>query len=770
MKRPIDIVKKGANPIFKSEVRKKKRPVGGKALARLKQFVQKRNLPFNARQKIVTATHANKKKVQATGSGVLNVPTTSNAINVVQSYTQALSETCIAVDKIQRISHNYAEAISPAARVTIVASPIDPPWRFIGPSSISNGQTYGNSRVVCSGRVAAIAIDPHNSRHILVGSGGGGVWESKDLGKSWMPRTDFMQSLKTGAIAFDPNHPSIVYCGTGEGNDGKGLGQGILKSTDGGTNWTMFCEAPFAGQDFFDLIVDPTDSNHLLAATTGGIYNSIDCGNNWVHVRKKLCWKLAMTPPGESKGEVLAACMNGLFQSTNGGVTFKKVMLLYELGNFSRLAVAISKSNPGKAYAFGVREDTDNAMLWCRPAADETWRSIKPPAKIDISQAWYDWFLEVSPDREDEIYIGAIEAWRGTKGKATWKWTMISTKRGDDIHPDHHCITIDPANAENIFIGNDGGIFFSPNRGKSWQSRNAGLGITEIVFLAQNLRKRNWLMAGTQDNGTIVYTGKQQWEQVADGDGGDCGVNLHRPKVCYHSYYGIGMEKSTSGGKKDSWEDIGPDIDFQDGDIFYPPLEVNGETVAQAGRSVFISRDAFEFYDEIELPDGHVGTAMSIPTADMVYVGTQNGAIYKIIWMDDLWRNPKELARPRPDKAQISDLYVDPANLNRMWATSTNINGNRCFRSDDEGASWVNCTRGLPHDLPMNSIEVDPADPKRVWVAADVGVYQSKDAGITWIVLSKGLPNAIACDLMYNPNEKLLRVGLQNRGVWELDV
>jgi hypothetical protein len=81
----------------------------------------------------------------------------------------------------------------------------------------------------------------------------------------------------------------------------------------------------------------------------------------------------------------------------------------------------------------------------------------------------------------------------------------------------------------------------------------------------------------------------------------------------------------------------------------------------------------------------------------------------------------------------------------------------------------VNCTPGLPN-LPISSIEVDPQNANRVWVSADVGVYQSIDAGATWTPLTNGLPNALACDLIYNPNAKLLRVGLRNRGVWEIGV
>ncbi|HSF88951.1 MAG TPA: hypothetical protein VLA46_05995 [Saprospiraceae bacterium] len=781
MKESKDALKKDIISVSASGIPKKKRPPGGKALARLKQFVRKRNLPLNLTKKMIPKKPDTRLMMRDTiSSNVNDVPGGSTGFKA-RRYSDAVVETCNAVNtktreiltaapRTARIrpSANISAHTSSNTAASNAASTAAPLWRSIGPTSITNGQTYGNSRNIVSGRVAAIAIDPSDSKHILVGSAGGGVWESTDRGAHWKPRTDFMPSLKTGALAFDPSNPSLVYCGTGEGSDYAGLGQGLMKSTDGGTSWKMLCVDPFAGQNFFDLIVDPDNGKHLVAATTEGIYTSIDRGVNWTQRKIRVCWSLAMSSPPESNREVLAACYYGLYQSMDGCVSFVKMNLQTGGHKFERLAVAISKSNPGKAYAFGVLEGTKEALLWCRPAVDAPWMPVTTPADIDVEQAWYDWFLEVSPDDEDQIYLGAIEAYRGTKIGSTWKWVTISNKQGDDIHPDQHCITIDPANANNIFIGNDGGIFFSPNRGKDWQSLNVGLGITEIEYLSHNMKDKKWLLAGTQDNGTIRYTGKLQWEQVADGDGGDCGVNHAAPEVCYHTYYGMGMELSAQCGQKDTWASIGPDIDFEVGDIFYPPMEVNGDVVAQAGRSVFVSRTRGANLDEIPLPGGNMGTAMYIPTPDDLYVATHKGAIYKIKWKGTEWSKPKALVRPRPG-AYISDLYVDAKNLNRIWVTSTTVDGNRCFRSDDGGASWVNCTPDLT-DLPISSIEVDPLNANCVWIAADVGVYQSKDAGVTWSAYSNGLPNAIACDLIYNPKAKLLRVGLRNRGVWELKV
>src|SRR5258708_3601914 len=114
------------------------------------------------------------------------------------------------------------------------------PRQPLGPFAIPHGQTYGEgpgSRPEVSARISSVAVDPGDPKHILVGSGGGGVWESRDDGISWAARTDGQPSLSIGAIAFDPTNPAIVYAGTGEGDDAAGdgspaLGAGLLRSPD----------------------------------------------------------------------------------------------------------------------------------------------------------------------------------------------------------------------------------------------------------------------------------------------------------------------------------------------------------------------------------------------------------------------------------------------------------------------------------------------------------------------------------------------------------
>lgn len=643
-----------------------------------------------------------------------------------------------------------------------------PQWRSLGPWTVPNGQTYGASRVNVSGRVSAIAIDPSNPAHVLAGAANGGVWESRDRGASWAPRTDYAATLAVGALAYDPRTPATVYCGTGEGNWWSFLGAGILRSNDGGTTWSTLCTAPFVGQGFFDIVVDPADSRHLLAATNGGLYVSQDAGATWTQRRNAVTWSIAIAPAGGATAEILAACADGLWRSTNGGTNWTAVALPGMAGTPARLAVAIARSNPAVAYAWGAFGGT--ARLWRR--AGGTWTSATTPPGVDVGQAWYDWFLAVAPDRDTQVYCGAINAHRGDLSGATWTWTNLSAKGagGSSIHPDQHAIAFEPGRPDTIYIGNDGGLFRSPDRGITWQHCNNGLVISEIEYLAQDCGSSRWLIGGTQDNGTERWTGSATWEHVADGDGGDCGVNRSTPATVFHTYYGMSPERSGAAGNWGSWAGISPPVPSGEGSLFYPPLECGasgGDTIAIGGDALYVSRNNGSAWTRLAFPASARSSAMYIPNVNTVFVGTTDGRIFRTQWSGSAWSPLAALATPRAN-AGVSDLYAD-ATGTRMWATSRTIGGGRVFRSDNGGSTWTDRSVGLPA-LPINAIEIDPQNVNRVWVAADLGVYQSTDGGVTWATFSNSLPNCYVGDLVFHPHARVLRAGTRNRGVWEIPV
>ncbi len=738
---------------------------GGKALARVRLFRIQRELGSTvntrSRKRPIAAS-----KLIGIGHCSLARPESQQAAQqqrLVSPYLAAFEE----MNKMEA-----SRPLQPVADVTTVGAA----WRPLGPFSIPHGQTYGegpSSRPPASGRVTAIAIDPSRVEHILIGTGGGGVWETFDAAHTWWPRTDHQPSLSIGAVVFDPHDPRIAYAGTGEGDSRSPLGVGLLRSTNGGTHWTLLATQPFEGSAFFDLLIDPTDARHLLAATTDGLFRSTDQGTTWKSRRSTMTYHLSVRVAPDGSREFLAGCADGVFRSTTG-TRWTSVTLPDIPSRFSRLEVVHSPSESGVAFAFGANELADGSSskgyLWRRGTVKGRFLPVELPSDLDVGQAWYDWFAAVAPNNPDVIYLGAINVHKGIRSATgSWAWQNISAKTsGDSIHPDQHAIAFNPEDSNDLIVGNDGGIYRSPDGGSTWDSLNKGLNITEFEYLAQNPKHETWLLAGTQDNGTLRYQNQQAWYLVQDGDGGDCAVNQSSPHICFHSFYGMYLERSKQGGAWGSWTSTELPASDMEG-LFYPPVEARGNTVAKAGTKVYVSRSSGNpgSWKRIEIPGVVVGTALAIPNPNLIMVGTNLGDVFRIVFAGGNWSKAIAIAKPRT--GYVSDLLVDPTDPSRIWVTYSNLSGGHVFRSDDGGTSWNDVSAGLPV-IPVNCVELDPAMPDTIFVAADVGVYRSDDAGSTWRVFNRSLPNALVHDLLFHAESRLLRAATQSRGVWEIQI
>jgi photosystem II stability/assembly factor-like uncharacterized protein len=446
--------------------------------------------------------------------------------------------------------------------------------------------------------------------------------------------------------------------------------------------------------------------------------------------------------------------------SSNAGNSFTTVALPSgPASDWVRLAVDRVITAPDVAYAFGAAEE--EAYLWRR--AGTTWTKITSFPTLNVNQAWYDWYVAAVPNNAGQVYLGAIDAFRGNLSSSGWTWTNVTTQGSRSIHPDQHCLTFSPNNSNVIYAGNDGGIYRSANRGANWKALNKGLAITEIEYLASDPNTWKWLMAGTQDNGTIRYTGSPVWDHIADGDGGDCGANQLNPNVVYHSYYYVSLERSNNKGN--TWSSLNPPAVPS---LFYPPVEVFGSTVAIGATSLLVTRTGGAPWTTVSLglASQEVSSAMREIDANTILIGTNRGRVLRLSWSGTSW---SKVQLGSPAARYISCIAVDPSNPQRFWLTLSQIGGGLVYRSENAGSSWVNCTAGLPN-IPFNSVVVDPANFKRVWVAADVGVYQSLDLGSNWTPFSNGLPNAMAVDLLFHKQDRMLICATRNRGAWVVSV
>jgi len=473
-------------------------------------------------------------------------------------------------------------------------------WKSLGPNPVVQVQRGDSKFAAVSGRIGALAIEP-NGRFIL-GAASGGIWTMDNgvtvgANGTWVPRTSDAETQTIGAITIAPSDPNVVYAGTGEGalSGDSVYGDGILKSTDGGTTWSHVSGDYFVGVSISSVVVDPTNVNHLYVAVLRGrsgerrvsvathsrfgIWESTDGGQTFNLLREATeatgATDLEMDPQNPS---ILYASFWGdaMYKSTDGGHTWATIMNGLPAGaDYSaagtRFSIAIShpQGSPAVLYSgfdwFNADGSYHKPEVWKSVNGGASWTQLpgKGPTREDSvenycatsgSQCSYDNVIETDPKNPDVVYAGGSYGYdlspqsggiyRSTDGGQTW------LNLGWDLHPDFHAVAMDPNNADHVLIGNDGGVWYSPDRGGrpkitdplnsvDWQNLNGtvnpttaavthrtGLDIAQYtsIQLAQSVAAgldspRVW--GGTQDNGTQRKSANSQtWFDEAGGDGG----------------------------------------------------------------------------------------------------------------------------------------------------------------------------------------------------------------------------------------------------------
>ena len=98
-----------------------------------------------------------------------------------------------------------------------------------------------------------------------------------------------------------------------------------------------------------------------------------------------------------------------------------------------------------------------------------------------------------------------------------------------------------------MFLGTDGGIFKSTNKGENWTAINNNLFITQFYYGAVAPTGTTYY-GGTQDNGTLKSTGSTNWSEIFGGDGGATEVDFNNTNNIYIEYVNLAFYKSTNGG------------------------------------------------------------------------------------------------------------------------------------------------------------------------------------------------------------------------------
>lgn len=747
-------------------------------------------------------------------------------------------------------------------------------WQALGPNPIGQqiGQfaiNYGEKRLSCSGRANALALHPQfdgtNNRTIYMGAAQGGVWRSDDGGATWRSLTDNAPSLVVGDIAIDPTNPNVIWVGTGEGDQYGGYyGAGLLKSTDGGATWQVITgpnanqppvQPAFINAGIMKIEIDPTNTNTVYITTgsgnpssasskTGaeaplgqqGLWKTIDGGQTWTHLDVtgdggRVPAMDVITDPNNRQRVFAAMNATGIFRSDDGGQSWTKLAGGLPATGFGRIALAVGPplAPSTNATIVAAVAATNDKILGIYGTVDNgaTWTKVtQPPAS---GQANYNLAIAVDPTDSQVLYFGtsANEAndggtvFRSTNAGESWQDLSKGDATSGGLHADTHAIVVSSRNPNIVITGNDGGVFRTNNAKAAantvaWASLNDTLSTVQFQVLALHPTSLDFMVGGTQDNGTNRFSGSPSWANLAEGDGGFAYIDQSNPKVVWHTYQN---DKETGFGPRMTLDGTVNNIEWVDRNCskcqakpgglnptdrfsFYAPMTGNAGFTGPNGNVVYFGTQRLYrtadrgatwtglgpssdgFGADLTKGQGYL-TAIaahprlnpaqgSDPQGEVVWVGTNDGNVQVTTDAGKLatatWRNVTKA--PLPNRF-ITDIGLDPNEQRRAVVTYSGFNANtpstpgKVFLTNDQGGTWTDITGDLP-DTPANSVAVDPNQANTFYLGTDIGVFQTTNGGQNWSRLGTGLPRIAVFTVRYHAATKNLVVGTYGRGAWKL--
>jgi hypothetical protein len=719
------------------------------------------------------------------------------------------------------------------------------PWTDLAPKNFA-------------GRVLSIGFHPTNPNIMWVGSAAGGLWKTTNGGTgaangiNWQyVQTGFpvlgvsaivvspdgnTLFIGTGEVYKDPQSPTLGSGITGSGHDRSFRGTygiGILKSSDGGITWTKSLDFTYSGSiAVMDMEMDPNNPNILYAATTQGIYRTIDAGANWLPVSITGSPRLAMDltyRPGSST--VLYASFgnfgtagSGIYKTTTANAAtpaFTKLATGLPASITGKIQLAVTPAAPSNVYASvghsptgtkdaeGFYRSTDEGATWAGPAA----------SNMIGQQGWYAHDIAVSRTSADTIYWGELDLYRSGNGRTTavtfglrssWSsWNVNNTTVGTlqegvnngYVHADIHRIVPSPHNTNTVFILTDGGVFRSNNRCETFETLNGGLQTAQIYAnAAVSGTDANFMLMGLQDNEGLVYAGSPGCRRVPNlGDGFHAAISPSNDNTCYIASYNLNVKKSTNRAVSFSNTPLTGFGDYN-GSItacFNSPfvLAPSNSSVVYGGTALLRkSTDALGTVTVIGGTTAYMSglyspiltMAVSHQNANKMYCSTTpstsgtfiRSKLWRTVTTSTAFTEKTDITGNLPDR-YYSDIAVDPTNDNRIAVTLSGFGSSHIYLSLDGGNSWTNIGAGLP-DIPHNSVVFDPTNRNIIYIGNDQGVYYAEGVPLTgtpgasynlnWISYNEGLGDGVLVSDIVITGTRKLRLATYGRGLWERDM
>ena len=691
-------------------------------------------------------------------------------------------------------------------------------WRNIGPFR-------GGRSVTATG----VSNDPLT---YYMGTTGGGLWKTADAGHIWFNISDgFFKTGSVGAVAVSSSDPNIVYCGMGE-HAPRGVmtsyGDGVYKSTDAGKTWAKM--GLDKTRQIARIIIHPKNPDIVYIAAQGalngptperGIYKSIDGGKTW---NNKLfvdegtgCNDLSMDP---NNPLILYASMwehnrtpwkinsggpgSGLYKSTDGGESWYKIHtgLPEEKG---KMGISVSGANSDVVYAL-IESDSEmeKGGLFVSKNAGESWSKVSSDHRL-VQRAWY--YIEVFADPNDEhtVYVLGPPALRSIDGGKTWE--ILNTSHGD-----HHDLWINPSNAKNMVIADDGGASITFDRGENWTEQQ-NMPTAQMYRINVDNQFPYRIYGGQQDNTSVSIASRslggygisdKDWTSSAGGESAFLAFDPDNPRfVMGGSYLGTIEILDT---KANASTNIMPSpIQYLALEPKYMKYRYNWNapiiwskhepnTFYHGAQVLLKTTDMGLSWEEVS-PDltrnekdkqgkgggpytneivgaenyGTLSYVLESPKEKgVIWTGSDDGLVHLTIDGGKTWQNVTPKGLP---ECLINAIEVSPHNNATAYIAATRYKFNDLkpylYKTTDYGKTWVKISNGIPEGAYTRVVREDDKLAGLLFAGTETGIFISRDGGSQWKPFKLNFPVVPVTDLMIKHGD--LIAATSGRSFWILD-
>jgi len=680
-----------------------------------------------------------------------------------------------------------------------------------------------------SGRITSIVAVDKDPRIMYVGSAGGGVWKTINGGAVFKSVFDkYCQSI--GSIAIDQKHPDVVWVGTGESNmrNSVAIGDGLYKSDDAGDNWKKI--GLEKSEHISKIVIDPSNSDVVYVAVPGalwsnsedrGLYKTNDGGKTWSKIlyidEKTGCGDIVMDPKNPN---VLYASMwefrrkpwtfssggpgSGLYKSIDGGQSWDRIDQAFsEDGLLGRICLAISPSDPNHIYAIA---ESKNTGLYESLDAGTSWKRNSASGNV-VARPFYFSVIAVDPTDAKRIYRPAFSLSISDDGGQSFR---EASSEGGWVHSDFHAIWINPNNPQMVYVGTDGGVYMSLDRGNNFMFIN-NLPVSQFYHVTLDNKEPYYnVYGGLQDNGSWYGPSNTQsgiqnrdWHMTGWGDGFSVVSDLKDTDVIYWESQGgsIGRFNKRTNEIKDiqpqpltgedklrfNWNTpihqstINPGTIYAGSQFLYKTTN-EGETWQRISPDLTTDDKEKEKQEEsggLSVDNSSAENHCTIFTicespadANLIWVGTDDGNLQISENGGSSWTNVVKNVPGLPKNAWVSSVDASKFDRNTAFVTFDNhAMGDMktyVYKTADLGKTWTAISttdlEGYAH-----RIKQDIVDPDLLFVGTTFGLYLSLDGGKSWAAYTANFPRCEVRDIAIHPEKNDLVLATHGRGIIIID-